>query len=436
MRKVLRRPGFRWLFAGMCFSMTAESILLLALAIWVKSLTGSDGMAGATIFAVVAPMTLAPFVGYFVDRFRRKPFLVAALLASAVLLTPLFLVHDRSDVWIIYTVAVGYGLSFISVSSALNALVKEVVPDELLAEANGALQTVKQGLRLIAPLVGAGLYVSTKGWGLAVTGIAGFLLAALVISFLQVPVAAARKPSELNWFGEVSVGVRHLVKSASLRRTVLGVITAILVFGFSESATFALVDKGLHRPPEFLAVLLTFQGIGGLIGGLIAAPVVRRFGEIGTTALGIVLFVPLTIAALWPTLWTIMPLAAVGGIGLPLIIVGLMTLMQRITPGEILGRVSAATDALLSGPQALSIGLGAVLVSQISFKVLFTVMAIVLALSAVYLWTGRHLSPPAEPAPAEPIAPAQPVASVGAAGPAGDQPVGDGAAVRQPESAG
>lgn len=60
MRNVLRRQDFRRLFAGLFFSMTAESVLLLALAIWVKDLTGSDGMAGAAILAVVARWFSSP----------------------------------------------------------------------------------------------------------------------------------------------------------------------------------------------------------------------------------------------------------------------------------------------------------------------------------------------------------------------------------------
>lgn len=73
MRTVLRRPEFRLLFGGLLASMAAESILLLALAIWVKDLTGSDGLAGATIFAIIAPMVLAPLVGWAVDRYPGGP---------------------------------------------------------------------------------------------------------------------------------------------------------------------------------------------------------------------------------------------------------------------------------------------------------------------------------------------------------------------------
>jgi MFS family permease len=414
MRKVLSRPGFRWLFAGLCFSMTAESVLLLALAIWVKDLTKSDGMAGATLFAVIAPMTLAPIVGFFIDRFRRKPFLVWTLLASAGLLVPLFFVHTRADVWIIYAVAVGYGLSIIAVGGALNGLIKEVVPEDLLAEANGALQTVKQGLRLVAPLAGAGLYVATKGWGLALVTLIGFLLAALVISFLRVREERPAR-SEAHWSREVGAGVRHIYQTASLRRAVIGVTAAILVVGFIESAAFALVDKGLHRPPAFLSVILSLQGIGGIIGGLTAAYVVKRVGEISSIALGMVLFLPFNIAAIVPSIWLLMLLAIPVGVALPYLIVGLMTLIQRSTPNEILGRVSTAVDALLSGPQAVSIGVGAVLVGIISYKLLFAAVVVVIGLSAVYLFAGRKLS---------------------TGSPSSDETVGDGAAIGQPEVVG
>jgi MFS family permease len=415
MRSVLKRPDFRRLFAGLFFSMTAESILLLALAIWVKDLTGSNGLAGAAIFAVVAPIIFAPLLGFLVDRYRRKPFLVVVLLLSVVLLVPLFLVHDRGDIWIIYAVAFGYGISVILVNAALNGLIKVVVPEAQLAEANGALQTVKQGLRLVAPLMGAGLYVATKGWGLAVVAMAGFLVAALVIGALKAQETTPER-SEMHWGAEVVAGVRHLTGTPSLRHAVIGVTALILVFGFSESVFFAVNDEGLHKPPAFLAVIVCVQGVGGLLGGLSAARLVRTFGEIGTVAIGVVLFLPVLIASMWPSVWLILPMAAVCGLGLPYVIVGFNTLMQRVTPGPLMGRVSSAADALISGPQALSIAVGAILVEQLPFRVLLGIMAIVSAASALYLWNGRDLSQGMQPVH--------------------DETVGDAAAVGQAEVAG
>lgn len=415
MRAVLRRPAFRLLFAGLFFSMTAESMLVLALAIWAKDLTGSDGMAGAAILAVAAPMMFGPLLGFVVDRFRRRPFLVATLIGSAVMLTPLLAVDGPEDLWILYAVGVCYGVSYILVSASLNGLIKEVIPDDQLAEANGALQTVRQGLRLIGPLLGAALYAATRGWGLAVLGMAGFLLAALIISLLKVH---EDKPvrSEQRWLTEVGAGVRHLMGSPPLRRALTGDVIAILVFGASESVFFAFVDQGLHQPPAFIGVLISAQGVGGLLGGLTSAWLIRRVGELGAIAIGIALFIPMLVTSLTPSLWLAFPSVVVCGFGLPYLIVGLMTLMQRTTPGELVGRASAAMDAVISAPQTLAIGFGAVLVELVDFRLLLIVMSVVMAVAAAYTWLGRGLSAPS--------ALAQPVQ---------DELVGDGGAVRERE---
>lgn len=398
MRAVLRRSDFRLLFGGLFFSMTAESVLLLALGIWVKDLTGSDGLAGATFFALVAPTMLAPFLGFVIDRFRRRPFLVATNLFSAVILTPLFAVGDRDHLWIIYTVAALYGLSFIAVGGALNGLIKEVIPDELLGEANGALQTVKQGLRLFAPLLGAGLYTAFGGGALAALGIVGFTIAAAIIASLKVRETRPERV-EQHWVAEVTAGVRHLFGQPGLRLSVLGTALAILVFGIGESVFFAYNDQGLHRPAAFLGVLVSVQGIGGLLGGLTAAAVIKRIGEVATVGLGLGLFVPFYLGgAIEQSLWIAFPTIVLAGFGLPYLIVAFQTLMQRVTPAELMGRTSAAVDAMISGPQALSLGAGAVLVGLVDYRILLAVMAAVVTVAALWVLSGRGLSP-TEPRP-------------------------------------
>ena len=404
MRTVLRRPEFRLLFGGLVASMAAESIMLLALAIWVKDLTGSNGMAGATIFAMVAPMALAPIVGWVVDQFRRRPFFIAANLSTAVVLTPLFAVRDRDDVWIIYVVGALYGLSYIALGATLNGLIKEIVPEELMAEANGAIQTVRQGLRLVGPLAGAALYAGAGGWTLVTIGAVGFTTAAGAVTALRV--AETRpEPARLRWAAEVGAGVRHLVSEPALRRAVLGAALAVLVLGFSESLIFAYVDDGLGREPAFVGVLVTVQGIGGLLGGLLSPAVVRRLGELAALAAGVATFAPGALLLAYPTVWLAFVALVLLGFGLPIAFVGLNTLIQRRTPAPLLGRVGAASDALISAPQAVSIGTGAMLVGVVDYRLLFVLMAVVTAGSATYLWQGRWLSPPPSPVPAEPPAP-------------------------------
>jgi len=393
MRDILRRPDFRLLFGGVVASMIAESILLLALAIWVKDLTGSNGLAGATIFAIVAPLLLAPIVGWAVDRFRRRPFFIVANLATAVLLTPLFLVRDRGDVWIIFLVAAGYGLSYLALSTTLNALVKEIVPADLLAGANGALQTVKQGLRLVGPLAGAALYAGIGGWPLAVVGAVGFATAAVAVALMRLR-DAAPQPPQLRWAAEATAGLRYLIGAPALRRAVIGAGLTTLILGFSESLIFAYVE-GLDREPAFVGVMVTVQGIGGLLGGLASPALVRRLGELGTLALGVGLLAVGSLGLAYPHLWLGYVAMVVLGFGLPAAIVGFNTLIQRSTPAALLGRTAAAAETLISGPQAVSIGLGAVLVSMVDYRLLFLLMGVAMLSAAGYLWLGRRLSPPA-----------------------------------------
>ncbi|NES15368.1 MULTISPECIES: MFS transporter [Micromonospora] len=406
MRSVLRRPDFRLLFVALVASMAAESVLLLALAVWVKDLTGSDGMAGATIFAIIAPMTLAPLVGWLVDRHRRRPFFVAANLGTAVLLSPLLAVHDRADVWVIYVVAALYGLSYITLSAVLSGLIRHLVPSDLLADANGVLQTVRQGLRLVGPLAGAGLYAAVGGWLLVALAMTGFLTAAGVVGLLRVT-ETVPSGADLRWPAELGAGLRHLAGEPALRRALLGYGLGSLVMGFTESLIFAYVDQGLRRDVAFVGVLVTVQGIGGLVGGLLSATVVRRAGEVGALAAGVTFFGPAALALAYPRLWLGVVALLLAGVSLPLTMVGLNTLVQRRTPAALLGRVAAASEALVSGPQALSIGTGAVLVGVVDYRLLFALVGVTTTAAGLYLWHGRRLTPP-RAAPARIPAPRRP----------------------------
>ncbi|MDM4720643.1 MFS transporter [Micromonospora sp. WMMA1363] len=409
MRTVLRRPDFRLLFGGLLASMAAESILLLALAVWVKELTGSDGLAGATIFAIIAPMTVAPLVGWFVDRVRRRPFFIAANLVTAVLLTPLFAVRDRADVWIIYLVSVLYGLAYITLSALLSGLIRQLVPADLLADANGVLQTVRQGLRLVGPLAGAGLYAAAGGWLLTGVAMAGFLTAAAVVGLLRVD-ETQRPRRQPRWSTELVAGLRHLAAEPALHRALLGYGLGSLVMGFSESLIFAYVDQGLRRDAAFVGVLVTVQGVGGLVGGLLSPAVVRRVGEVGTLATGVALFGPAALALAYPNLWLGFGAVLLAGVSLPLTMVGLHTLIQRRTPPGLIGRVAAASEAVVSGPQAFSIGAGALLVGVLDYRLLFVAVGLATLLASAYLWHGRTLTPPAGARPPVPLpSPRRPV---------------------------
>lgn len=384
MREAFAQPGFRRLFTGLSTSMFGDALMLLVLSMWVKDLTGSNGKAGLTFFWMVVPALFAPLYGMYADRIRRKPLLVWGNAISALIVLPLLLVHEPGQVWIIYSVAFCYGISFVVLPAGLNGLLKEMMRDDLLVEANSSLQTIKEGFRLIGPLLGAALFGSFGGGAVAAVDAVSFLLAAVVIASIPVRENAPERSGD-HWWGELSGGVRFLVHEPVLRHVLVAFSLMLLVIGFVEASIYALLDF-YGKPVTFAGVVVTAQGVGAVLGGLTTSRWVRRLGEPGTVAAGLaVLAASVGIIAATSTLGVVLAAVAVCGYSLPMLFISFNTLLQRRTPGRLMGRVSAAVETLMGTPQAISLAIGAGLVTLLDFHVIFAVIAVVTGLGVLYL---------------------------------------------------
>ncbi|MGH9067239.1 MAG: MFS transporter, partial [Acidimicrobiales bacterium] len=186
MRRLLAIRDVRIYLGGQVLSILGDSALWLAAGIWVKVLTGSNALAGLTFFFFVAPSLCSPLAGMIVDRVRRRPLLLVTNLATGAMVLLLLLVRGPGQVWLIWVVMVGYGLSYTVLGSAQSALLTVIVPSELLGDANGALNTVREGLRLVSPLLGAGLFAAVGGGAVAVLDAASFGAAAVSLVMLSV----------------------------------------------------------------------------------------------------------------------------------------------------------------------------------------------------------------------------------------------------------
>ena len=161
-------------------------------------------------------------------------------------------------------------------------------PADLLAEANGAQQTLNQGLRLVTPLVGAGLFAAVGGGVIAVIDAGTFGVA--VASPARAaggradagggprrPAAADRRRRRQVATGTAGVrggtaksegdrgsrpgsGSSRATRCCGRSRSRSGLV--LLAFGFTESAGFSVVTAGLHHSASFVGVLMTVQGPG------------------------------------------------------------------------------------------------------------------------------------------------------------------------------
>ena len=384
MRQAFRQPGFTRLYAGLTASMFGDSAMLLVLSMWVKTVTGSNAQAGLTFFFVAIPAFFAPVMGLGIDRVRRKPLLVWGHIASGVMVLPLVLVRGAGQVWIVWLVAAFYGVSFIVLPAALNGLLKELMPEEMLVDANASLQTTKEAFRLFGPLIGALLFTWLGGWAVAVLDAASFFAAALVISTLAVAEVSPEVERTRLW-AQMTAGMRHRAGERVLRHVLVGFGLCILVLGFTESAIYALLDA-FDKPATYVSVIVSVQGVGAVAGGLASSAVVKRLGEVATCVAGLVLMVAGVLVMAGTGSFVVVCLsAAVIGASLPPIVVSFMTLIQRRTPQAIMGRVSTAVEVVVAVPQAISLAVGSLLVVVLSYRSIFVMVAAVTALAAAYL---------------------------------------------------
>ncbi|GAA3393142.1 MFS transporter [Cryptosporangium minutisporangium] len=394
---LLRRTDFRLLFAGQALSMFGDSAMLLVLAIWVKELTGSNGAAGLTLVFVALPSLIGPLGGWLVDRVRRRPFLVVTNVCSAVAVLPLLAVRSREHVWLIYTVAALYGTLLVLHVAALNALLKAMLPESSLGAANAVLQTVKEALRLVAPLTGAALYTVVGGAGVALLDGLTFLGAAIALGALRVAEPDRSAAQQQSVRAELVAGLTFLWRARPLLHVTVALAIALLVIGIAESVVFAIVEW-LGRPPEFVGVVVAVQGIGAVLGGFAATWLIRAAGEVPTVIVGLATFSlgAVVMIAVW------LPVVVVGvvlaGFGLPLVLVGFVTTLQRSTSGALMGRVTTAAYLVIGIPQTVSVALGALLVSVLDYRLLLGVMSGGTLLAVAYLLvTGRAAASPADP---------------------------------------
>jgi MFS family permease len=390
MRRLLRGRDVRLYIVGQVFSMFGDSCLWLAMGIWVKTLTASNAAAGLTFFFFSAPTLLAPASGLLADRVRRRPLLVATntFAAGAVLL--LLSVHDADQVWLVYVVMALYGLVYSLLGSAQSALLTVMVPADLLPDANAALRTIQESLRLVGPLTGAALFVAVGAHTIAIIDAATFAVPVVCLLALRVR-EAAPMPRESSWRDELTAGVRHVYRTVALRQVVIAGALSTAVFGFAETITYAIAS-GLHHRPAFVGVLVAIQGVGALIGGPTAAALVRRIGEHRLIALALLTAAAGAVLQTPPLLAPVIAGYILLGAAIPWLVVALISLTQRLTPSALQGRAYAAVDTLITVPQTISIALGAGLIAITGYRPLLIAMAAVMSAAAAYLLTRKdHL---------------------------------------------
>lgn len=208
---------------------------------------------------------------------------------------------------------------------------------------------------------------------------------AAIAALLSIHVEEADQPKPDTPFrAEIVAGIAHLRRTPLLAQITLAATMAMLVLGFYESLTFAVI-AALGRRPSFFGVLMSIQAAGSIVGGLCVSRLIRRVGEARTLGISLAVWAVASLAYAIPSL----PVdgAAIGlfGIAVPLYAVAVTTATQRHTPPRLQGRANAASDMATNVAQTISIAAGAALVDTIGYQPLLLIIVVVVGCTALPL---------------------------------------------------
>lgn len=385
---VLRNRNAGLYLTAVVVSGFGTSALWLASGVWVKDLTGSDGLAALCMLAMWAPTLIGPLLGTLADRVRRRPLLIGANLLLAALLTGLVLVDSPGRLWLLYAVLFVYGAAGIVHDSAESALVTAAVDRSLLGDFNGLRMTATEGMKLVAPLAGAGLYAAYGGPGVALLDAATFVCATGLYACVRVREERPERTTRA-WRARTAEGARFLWGHPGLRPLVVAGGTTMLCAGLNGALIYAVVE-GLGHSPAYAGVLYAVQGAGSVAAGLLAGPALRRLGATGFAACGIALLAVAVALRAVPSDTVALVCSAAIGAGLPPVLIAATTTVQRETPGPLLGRVTATAHTLLFAPNVIGLAAGAGLVELVGHRPVLPLLGAALLVTA-----GRLLRHPA-----------------------------------------
>ncbi|WP_409472833.1 MFS transporter [Streptomyces sp. HC307] len=381
--RVLRDRNAGLCLAGVVVSGFGTSALWLASGVWVKDLTGSDGLAALCMLAMWAPTLAGPSLGTLADRTRRKPLLIGANLLLAALLLTLFTVDSPGRLWILFAVLFVYGAAGVVHDAAESALVARAVSPSLLGDFNGLRMTATEGMKLLAPLAGAGVYAAYGGASVALLDAVTFVVATGLYACLQVR-ESRPEPPRGGWRAQTTEGARRLWTHPRLRPLVLAGGTTMLFAGLSGAMVYAVID-GLGHAPAYAGVLYAVQGAGSVAIGLLSGPALRRLGERRFAAYGIALRAAAAGLRAIPSDPVALVCSAAIGAGLPCVLIAALTAVQRETPDALLGRTVATANTLVFTPNVIGLAVGAALVELLDVRLLLAVLGSAWLVAAVPL---------------------------------------------------
>jgi predicted MFS family arabinose efflux permease len=351
-----RNADFLKLWTGQTISELGSRITRDGLPLAAVLVLGADPSQMGFMTAVGAASTLifGLMAGVWVDRMKRRPILIAADLARAVVLSsiPIAAFAHHLTMMHLYVAIALTGFFTVFFDVAYQSYMPGLVGPEKLLEGNSKLAMSNAIAEIAGPsLTGVLVQLITAPIAILFDAIS-FLFSALSVGLIRKP-EAAHVPTETP--PHPIAGLRFVFHHPILRPLTGFMLTLFFSYGFIGPLYVLYAIRELHLAPAQLGVVIAMGGVGAMIGSTVAPMISRRLG-IGRTlwlaslTLGMAIaFLPLAHGSVPMAMGFLIVQQLVGDTAAAVLFINEITLRQSVTPGDVLGRVNAAVQLATRG---------------------------------------------------------------------------------------
>ena len=354
-------------------SFLGDSLALVALMLHVASTTGQALAVALLLLAGdFAPALLGPLTGTVADRLERRGVMVGCeLLQGALVVAVALWLPSLPLLLVLVGLRAVAGQVF---QPASRAAVPALVREGDLEPANAAIGVATNSGETLGPLVAALLLPMLQVRGVLLIDAASFFVSALLLGFLPAMAAGGQEAAgpRGSFLADAGTGLRYLRGQATVRAVAVGYFAVVACTGIDDVALVFLATGTFGAGATAVGLLLAAVGIGLLAGYALLA---RSRGRIPLTVLLLAGFAVSSAGNLLTGLaWAVaaaFALQAVRGLGIAAMDVAATTLVQRIVPPQLLGRVFGSLYGGIGVAAALAYLFGGLLLDRTTPRVAF-----------------------------------------------------------------
>jgi MFS family permease len=406
---VFRSPALRRINLALVGSVIGDWAFSVAFAVYVYQNGGATALGVISVVRYVTMAVLASILSVLADKVDRRKLMITADVIRAVLVfacAAIILAEGPAMPVYVFSVLVGVvGLTFRPAQAALlPSLARN--PSELTA-ANVASSTINSLGFFAGPMV-AGLLLAVADVG------AVFAFDALTFVWSAVMVFGVRptnvvietthdiesltevdastddieqaEPAEpvAGMFSGVADGYRVILGDRDLRLIVALYVAQTIVAGCSAVYEVTIALDLLEMAESGVGVLNAALGVGGLIGSVVALMLSQRGKLSRDFGLGVALWAaPLLLVAAFASIPSALLAMVLIGVGNSMVDVNAETIVQRLVPDDVLGRVFGALDSAAIAGMAIGAAIMPVMIATIGLRAGLVVIGVAVTLLVV-----------------------------------------------------